>query len=534
MVATVAMIAAVSCNKEFSNDNLFRGDVITFRASVDGADTKAVLDGKKSSWEADDKITIINAEKGFEFSASEAGPAVNFCYNNENKDFSGDKFYAVYPAGNNYSADFEKNTVNAYIPTYQRGVANSYSAYRLDDNAPEQDGTLAIAYTEDKELKFKNAAALIKFSVANNNITNVKFYGNNKEAITGNMKVTLDANHDVVNVEGQTTHFTWDNGESDELGTWVEMYAWAGDDHKFFEVGDDENPKFYYIAVAPVKFTKGFAVKVIIDGIEHEIKKYTAEGGYELKPNTILNIGELKYEEPVAEEFVPQDGFVYLQPNVYWKSDNARFAAYFFGNGETWEHMTLVEGQTNIYGCQVPDGYVDVIFCRMNPSVESNGWDGKWNQTSDLKMTDGRLYTIEEGAWDKGTWSGDPAVVEPTPEPEPEPEPEPAQKLVYLKPNSNWTQANARFAIYIWGGTPGEKWVSMTAVGDGTYQAELPEGYDYGCNIIFCRMNPSATANNWNNKWNQTGNLTVPKDGTNLYTVKAGTWDNGGGTWSTK
>ncbi|MBQ5924679.1 MAG: hypothetical protein IIW97_05000 [Alistipes sp.] len=113
-------------------------------------------------------------------------------------------------------------------------------------------------------------------------------------------------------------------------------------------------------------------------------------------------------------------------------------------------------------------------------------------------------------------------------------EPEVTEKVVYLKPNSNWTQSNARFAAYFWGGTTGEKWVSMTAVGDGTYEAHLPEGYDYGCNIIFCRMNPSTTANNWNNKWNQTSDLKTPTDGKNLYTVKAGTWDKGGGTWSVK
>ena len=113
-------------------------------------------------------------------------------------------------------------------------------------------------------------------------------------------------------------------------------------------------------------------------------------------------------------------------------------------------------------------------------------------------------------------------------------EPEVTEKVVYLKPNGNWTQSNARFAAYFWGGTVGVVWVSMTAVGDGTYEVHLPEGYDYGCNIIFCRMNPSTTANNWNNKWNQTADLKTPTDGKNLYTVKDGTWDNGGGTWSVK
>jgi hypothetical protein len=98
---------------------------------------------------------------------------------------------------------------------------------------------------------------------------------------------------------------------------------------------------------------------------------------------------------------------------------------------------------------------------------------------------------------------------------------------LYLKPNSNWTQSNARFAVYTWDG--GDKWFNLTSAGDGYYTVTIPAGIS---NIIFCRMNPSTTANNWNNKWNQTADLKVQTNGNNCYTVKAGTWDKGGGTWS--
>ena len=102
---------------------------------------------------------------------------------------------------------------------------------------------------------------------------------------------------------------------------------------------------------------------------------------------------------------------------------------------------------------------------------------------------------------------------------------------LYLVPNSNWKNDNARFAIYYWNASGTSNWVSMTdSDSDGVYEGTVPAGYD---NIIFCRMNPNAAANNWNNKWNQTADLKVPTDGTNCYTVKTGTWDNGGGTWST-
>ena len=71
-----------------------------------------------------------------------------------------------------------------------------------------------------------------------------------------------------------------------------------------------------------------------------------------------------------------------------------------------------MEGTDNIYGCEIPEGFTKVIFCRMNPNSTTNGWtqnEQKWNQTSDLAIpTDGNnLYTVEGGTWDKGngTWS---------------------------------------------------------------------------------------------------------------------------------
>ena len=106
-------------------------------------------------------------------------------------------------------------------------------------------------------------------------------------------------------------------------------------------------------------------------------------------------------------------------------------------------------------------------------------------------------------------------------------------ETLYLKPNSNWTQSNARFAAYFFGN--GDTWVSMVdSDSDGVHEVTVPTDKKYP-NVIFVRMNPSTTENNWNNgvKWNQTSDLTIPTNGNNLYTVKEDTWDKGGGTWST-
>ena len=101
-------------------------------------------------------------------------------------------------------------------------------------------------------------------------------------------------------------------------------------------------------------------------------------------------------------------------------------------------------------------------------------------------------------------------------------------RTLYLRPNSNWKQDGARFAVYAFGN--GDHWYSMSAVDgeDGLWSAEISSSYP---SVIFCRMNPATTDNNWNNKWNQTGDLTVPSD-KNLFTLEEGVWDSATTTWS--
>ena len=86
-----------------------------------------------------------------------------------------------------------------------------------------------------------------------------------------------------------------------------------------------------------------------------------------------------------------------------WDKDGARFAAYFFGNGDKWVDMT---GSNGTYTVEVPDGYTSVIFCRMNGATTENNWNNKWNQTGDLTVSDGIGKTYNITGWDNsGNWS---------------------------------------------------------------------------------------------------------------------------------
>ena len=279
MFAAVAAFAAASCAQELDNQAP-AGETVTFEASVDGAETKAVLDGKVSKWEKGDKITIHNGTKGYEFATTDEGVKANFSYTGD--DFSGDKFIAVYPAGN-YTADVEAKTVKANIPTYQPSRDNSFSVGSVP----------SVAYTENQSLAFKNAAALLKFTVKGTNVKGLVFFGNNGEAVSGDVMVSLNEDNTVKSVVAQETTITENEQTETKLITWAKV--WAQTDNWCFKEGTT-----YYLAVAPQNFSKGFGVELEIDG-EGLKKVKTLETAYEIKPNTILNLGELEYKAPAVE-----------------------------------------------------------------------------------------------------------------------------------------------------------------------------------------------------------------------------------------
>ena len=173
---------------------------------------------------------------------------------------------------------------------------------------------------------------------------------------------------------------------------------------------------------------------------------------------------------------------VYLKANDMWKSDGAKLAVYAWNNTEnTWLDVEYDDCTGNLLMAEIPAKYnTGIKFVRLNPNPTSddtrrdNGYNfaNAWNQTNDLKIPadNNNLYDL-------------------------------TQEYIYLKPNSNWIQANARFAAYFFGN--GDKWVDMTdADGDGYYSCKKPSGYP---SVIFCRM--SSTTHTWECCWNKTIDL---------------------------
>ena len=100
---------------------------------------------------------------------------------------------------------------------------------------------------------------------------------------------------------------------------------------------------------------------------------------------------------------------------------------------------------------------------------------------------------------------------------------------LYLSPGV-WNVDGARFAAYFYTNGGGNEWQSCKLVSGETDIYEVSPSKSYA-NVIFCRMNGSTTANNWDNKWNQTNDLTWGGTKT-LYTISGWGGDKSPGAWS--
>ena len=291
-----AIVAAafvfISCLEEqMAPEAYVPAGIASFTATVDGSDTKTVLDGNISMWKGKESIQVVGKNGTYKFSASVSGKAQKaiFSFDDDGK-YDEKEVMAVYPYGSgNYSGDFENKRVsNVLIPSVQNAVAGSY----------DPDAAVAIAYTTNSSLKFKNATALLKFTMGSNGIKNVTVWG---------------------------------------------------------------------------------------------------------------EMSEVEVDEDIA-----QADNIYLTIPEEWKSDNAWFSAYFWGNaGYKSVKMGAVSG--NVYSCAKPSGYSNVLFCRMNPAHTEFGWNSEtekrvWNQTVDLTLSNENHFTITKpwgGQDDKaeGSWS---------------------------------------------------------------------------------------------------------------------------------
>ena len=219
---------------------------------------------------------------------------------------------------------------------------------------------------------------------------------------------------------------------------------------------------------------------------------------------------------------------IYLDP-WQWSSDNAKFTAWGWKDASDGSMHTMnYDEAAQLYVVELADDINNIIFLRKSPDHDLTNWDC-WNQTIDLAIpSDKNKFTINNWNVQDNKSGGEWSTFESNGGGNDNPN-KPATSItdgtkLYLNPNDEWKSDGARFAAYFFGGD-GELWVSMPdSNGDGIYEVTCQGTRE---KVIFCRMNPASTDNTWDNKWNQTADLTY--DGTNnQYNVSG--WD--GGEWT--
>ena len=100
---------------------------------------------------------------------------------------------------------------------------------------------------------------------------------------------------------------------------------------------------------------------------------------------------------------------------------------------------------------------------------------------------------------------------------------------LYFIPGIFDSEASPRYSAYFFEDSAKE-WVSMTKDSStGYYVCDKPTT-SYS-SVIFCRMNPSTTSDSWDNKWNQTADLTIPSDKDTYKYTNSTIADKGTGEW---
>ena len=105
------------------------------------------------------------------------------------------------------------------------------------------------------------------------------------------------------------------------------------------------------------------------------------------------------------------------------------------------------------------------------------------------------------------------------------------QKL-YLEPGWFASDGAAIWAYFFGSGNP--TWVRMTKnTSNGYFEATVPSG-GY-TTVIFNRADPNISNGSFDTDWNQTGNISLPTDGKNLYKLESNSWStySGGSTTPT-
>lgn len=385
-----------------------KGESIVFTASF-APETKTVIDGKQSLWNQDE-IRIFNGNHSeaqeYVTTAVEAATA-EFKIKDETKSLTGTNFIAVCPnslATKAWWNSSKDKTINKlWLKPEQTAKAGTY----------DPEGHVAVAYTENTALSFKNACALLKFTIKSDNIQEIRFESNDGTPISGNFGF---------------------NTKTDDIYTGNTEYV------KFSHVAVKDGftkGKTYYMSCIPAELTSGFTIKVVanIDGKNVNGENIVYTKSITLDRNKIYDLGNIEYKESSAKpvfdygivggfndwrvsaplQFVDTDGDgIYECKNVNLKAKEGQGEGFKFVVNNSWDYSFGAWKEPYVFDTEMKGGWYEV-------STNNLGGQDKNILVSDTsKKWDLYIYVKVEAEWGRTLAytvlpAGSPTPTKPTP-----------------------------------------------------------------------------------------------------------------------
>ena len=354
-----------SCTKEeiISDTNSSSAEKVKmeFKAGIDALSRTVLTTNNVVEWEEDDAISLFDSNGNNKFTTSTGGSSVTFTGSAQN---NLEIYYALYPY--NANAAISGSVITTTLPAEQVSFEGSF-ANMLNPSVAKSGS--------DKTLAFKNACALVKFTLqytGNNAIKKVIFRGNGGEALAGTIHIdALSATPSAtVEAEFAETEVTL-NGE--------------------FTSG-----KTYYFVTAPAELKNGLSL-VFYDNRNKEWKRLgsnpvTLTAGHILDLGTVTT-GEFKEVVHIsnADELISWaartdklttdvvlDADIDMNGQAWTSvgssmSSNEGYSGNFDGNGKTITNLTVSgTGNVGFFGGLAQGAKVhDVIFS--NAKITGDG-----------------------------------------------------------------------------------------------------------------------------------------------------------------
>src|SRR5574344_211360 len=265
-VTTLIMLAAIatafSCSKESATteNETVNMTPMTFSVNEEDGETKTALgsDNLSGNWTAGDKIAIFdnvsNTPLSFDVDATHNSASGSVTS-------SSTTFYAIYPY--DAAATISGSVITTTIPTTQYAVAGGFA----------EEANVSVAYTTstEKSFTFHNVCALVKFTVAADNVKSVTLRGKPTDKIAG--KVSINYNSGVptttVDATNGSAYVTLKNSDNSVL----------------------TNGATYYIAVAPGTLASGMSLTYTMSDGSSIIK--ASGNSVTFARNIIKNLGSI-------------------------------------------------------------------------------------------------------------------------------------------------------------------------------------------------------------------------------------------------